>query len=266
MKRGSSLSITVKLEVFEGPFDLLFHLIEKNKINIYDIPIALITDQYFEYINSLEYRDMENMSEFLVMAATLLEIKSKMLLPSLKSEEEEEKEPREELVNKLLEYKKMKYISQELKERQEEAQKVFFKESVLPPQIKALLLENDESDISEVLEGVSLKQIFLVFQDLLKRNERKTDPIRSNFKSVKRDIYKVEDKITYILDLLYLSPVLSFKELFSDNCNKMEIIVTFLALLELIRHKKIKIKQERPFGDILITTKDRVDADETGAN
>jgi len=259
------LSITVKLEVFEGPFELLFHLIEKNKINIYDIPISLITNQYFEYINSVEYRDMENMSEFLVMAATLLEIKSKMLLPSPKQGDEEETDPRQELVTKLLEYKKMKHFSRELKERQEEARRVFFKESNLPEQIRNSLLENEEFDISEVLDGISLQQIFSVFQDLLKRKESKTDTIRSGFKSVQRDIYNVEDKITYIQDLLVLYPVISFKELFYDNSSRMEIVVTFLAILELIRHKKIKIKQECPFEDILITSYDRVDVDETGA-
>ena len=113
------MAISVKLEVFEGPLDLLLHLIEKNKVDIYDIPIVLITDQYLEYVSAMQERDMDVMSEFLVMAATLLRIKSKMLLPKDDSEEdEEEDDPRKELVERLLEYKMYKYASFELKDRQ----------------------------------------------------------------------------------------------------------------------------------------------------
>jgi len=255
------LSITVRLEVFEGPFDLLFHLIEKNKINIYDIPISLITEQYMEYIDSIEDKNMENMSEFLVMAATLLEIKSKMLLPNLKEDEEVDIDPREELVNKLLEYKKIKHFSEELKERQKEAKKIFFKSADLPEHLKSLI-QDVPVDIEEVLEGVTLQKMFCVFQELLIRKENKIDTVRSGFKSIQRDIYKIEDKVTYILDLLVLSPALYFHELFYDNCDRMEIVVTFLALLELIRHKRVKIKQEYPFENIFITTYDRMDANE----
>jgi len=256
------LSITVKLEAFEGPFDLLFHLIEKNKINIYDIPISLIADQFIEYIDAMQERNMENISEFLVMAATLLEIKSKMLLPSPKKEEEEEEDPREELVNKLLEYKKIKHFSEELKIRQIEAQKVFYRNSTLPQHIKDIL-QDTPVDISEVLDGVTLQNMFSIFQDLLKRKEKKVDTIRSGFKSVQRDIYKIEDKITYILDLLVIYPVIHFHELFYEDSDKMEIVVTFLALLELIRSKQVKIEQKNPFKDILIMTYDGMDGDET---
>ncbi|NLK97973.1 MAG: segregation/condensation protein A [Epulopiscium sp.] len=256
------MSITVKLEAFEGPFDLLFHLIEKNKINIYDIPISLIADQFIEYIDAMQERNMENISEFLVMAATLLEIKSKMLLPSPKKEEEEEEDPREELVNKLLEYKKIKHFSEELKIRQIEAQKVFYRNSTLPQHIKDIL-QDTPVDISEVLDGVTLQNMFSIFQDLLKRKEKKVDTIRSGFKSVQRDIYKIEDKITYILDLLVIYPVIHFHELFYEDSDKMEIVVTFLALLELIRSKQVKIEQKNPFKDILIMTYDGMDGDET---
>ncbi|WP_341877512.1 segregation and condensation protein A [Defluviitalea saccharophila] len=256
------MSITVKLEAFEGPFDLLFHLIEKNKINIYDIPISLIADQFIEYIDAMQERNMENISEFLVMAATLLEIKSKMLLPSPKKEEEEEEDPREELVNKLLEYKKIKHFSEELKIRQIEAQKVFYRNSTLPQHIKDIL-QDAPVDISEVLDGVTLQNMFSIFQDLLKRKEKKVDTIRSGFKSVQRDIYKIEDKITYILDLLVIYPVIDFHELFYEDSDKMEIVVTFLALLELIRSKQVKIEQKNPFKDILIMTYDGMDGDET---
>ncbi|MEG1741768.1 MAG: segregation/condensation protein A, partial [Acetivibrio sp.] len=123
------MSISVKLEAFEGPLDLLLHLIDKNKVNIYDIPIAMITEQYLEYIAAMKTKDMDIMSEFLVMAATLLNIKSRMLLPKDETQEEEEEDPRKELVERLLEYKMYKYISYELKDRQEDASKVLFKKS-----------------------------------------------------------------------------------------------------------------------------------------
>lgn len=255
------MSITIKLEAFEGPFDLLFHLIEKNKINIYDIPISLIADQYMDYIDSMQERNMENISEFLVMAATLLEIKSKMLLPSPKIDDEEQVDPREELVSKLLEYKKIKHFSEELRERQKEAQKIFYRTSSIPQYLKDILYETP-IDVSEVLDGITLQNMFTIFQDLLKIKESKIDTIRSGFKSVQRDIYKIEDKITYIMDLLIISPVLYFQELFFNDSDKMEIIVVFLALLELIRSKKVQIQQKYPFKDILITTYDGMDVNE----
>ena len=122
------MGINVKLQVFEGPLDLLLHLIDKNKVNIYDIPIAMITEQYMEYVNQMDKEDLNVVSEFLVMAATLLDIKSKMLLPKEVNEEGVEEDPRAELVEKLLEYKLFKYMSYELKDRQIDAERAFYKE------------------------------------------------------------------------------------------------------------------------------------------
>ncbi|HBF64648.1 MAG TPA: hypothetical protein DDW34_01510, partial [Clostridium sp.] len=121
--------ITIRLDAFEGPLDLLYHLIEKNEIDIYDIPIARLTDQYLAYLDLAEDRDMDGMSEFLVMAATLLEIKSKLLLPKPKNEAEEGPDPREELVIKLLEYKKIKEVTEDWRQREEEAALLLFKEA-----------------------------------------------------------------------------------------------------------------------------------------
>ena len=121
------MGINVKLQVFEGPLDLLLHLIDKNKVNIYDIPIAMITEQYMEYVNQMDKEDLNVVSEFLVMAATLLDIKSKMLLPKEVNEEGIEEDPRAELVEKLLEYKLFKYMSYELKDRQIDAERAFIK-------------------------------------------------------------------------------------------------------------------------------------------
>lgn len=126
------MGIPVKLQAFEGPLDLLLHLIEKNKVNIYDIPIVEITEQYMEYIRGIEKEELDVMSEFLVMAATLLDIKSRMLLPPEVTEEGEEIDPREELVQKLLEYKMYKYMSYELRDKQEDASFHLFKEPTIP--------------------------------------------------------------------------------------------------------------------------------------
>ena len=130
------MEMTVKLQVFEGPLDLLLHLLEKNKVNIYDIPIVEITNQYMEYIAEMKRQDLNIMSEFLVMAATLIDIKSRMLLPAKESEEgEEEVDPRAELVQQLLEYKMYKCMAYELRDRQIDAARVLFKEPTIPPEV-----------------------------------------------------------------------------------------------------------------------------------
>lgn len=243
------MDITIKLEAFEGPLDLLYHLIEKNEINIYDIPIASLTDQYLQYLASVQERNLENMSEFLVMAASLLEIKSKMLLPSPKVEKEEYIDPREELVNKLLEYKKFKHISEQLKEREREAEKILYKEST-----PTLFLEQEkfDFDVRSVLDGITLQDIFRAFEEVVKRRERKTDKVRSGFKSIQKDLYTIDEKITYILDLLILMPAIKFQDIFREDSDKMEVVVTFLALLELIKMKKVHVQQKNVFDDILI--------------
>ena len=130
------MAISVKLQAFEGPLDLLLHLIEKNKVDIYDIPISLITEQYLEYIDALKDEDMDIASEFLVMAATLLDIKCRMLLPKEENEDGQEEDPRQELVEKLIEYKLYKYMSYELKDRQIDANRNLYKEPSIPDEIK----------------------------------------------------------------------------------------------------------------------------------
>mgnify|MGYP000559188347 CR=1 FL=1 len=132
------MGIPVKLQVFEGPLDLLLHLIEKNKIDIYDIPIVEITSQYMEYIRQMEREDLNVMSEFLVMAATLLDIKCRMLLPKEINEEGEEEDPRAELVEQLLQYKMYKYMSYELRDRQVDADQYFYREADIPKEVKKL--------------------------------------------------------------------------------------------------------------------------------
>lgn len=243
-------NITVKLEAFEGPLDLLYHLIEKNEIDIYDIPIAVITEQYIEFINAAKLKSMESMSSFLLMATTLLEIKSKMLLPSSKAENEEyELDPREELVVKLIEYKKFKHITDEFKTRQELASLLLYKE---PDKGLSLFKNEVEPEFDSFLNGITLDDIFQAFEEVMKRKEQKVDKVRSGFKAVERDLYTIDEKIEYITDLLSITPKIRFSRIFRDDSRKMEVVVTFLALLELIKMKKVNILQESIFDEIII--------------
>ena len=162
------MELTVKLQVFEGPLDLLLYLLEKNKVNIYDIPIVEITNQYMEYIREMEKSySMESMSEFLVMAATLLDIKCKMLLPKEVNEEGEEEDPRQELVEQLLQYKMYKYMAQELEEREQEAELLFFKEPTIPREVAKY---EEPLDLDKLLDGLTLAKLQKVFDAVMKRN------------------------------------------------------------------------------------------------
>jgi len=241
--------INVKLEVFEGPMELLYHLIEKNEIDIYDIPIAELADQYIDYIQKFPY-DMDSMSSFLVMASSLLEIKSKLLLPSLKAEEDEETDPREELVKRLLEYKRFKEISEVLKNRFLSEGNLIFKET--DEEIKNLM-GLKSIDTEEILSGVSMDTLYRIFEDVLNRKELKVDKIRSSFGSIKRDSFTIEEKIQAIQNMLHKKRKFEFKEIFQDDTEKMEVVVTFLALLELIKQKEVKVNQDKTFDKIFIS-------------
>ncbi len=252
------MDITFKLENFQGPLNLLYHMIEKDKIDIYDIPISKIADQYFEIIQDAQKRNMEVMSEFLVMAATLLELKSRMLLPKEKNEEEEI-DPRLELVEKLIEYKKFKNITDDFREREEKAALNIFKDA--DPSLH-IFKEGPQADIDDFLEGISFEHIYNAFAEVMKRKERKIDRVRSSFKAVERDLYTVEEKAEYIKDLLVLSPKITFWEIFRKDTRKAEVVVTFIALLELIKTKVVNIEQEDTFSKIFITKYNGSDKEE----
>ena len=241
--------LNIKLENFEGPIELLYHLIKKNEIDIYDIPIAILADQYIEYIENFP-KNMEIMSSFIVMAATLLEIKSKMLLPNSKVEVlESEEDPREELVRKLIEYKKFKEVSDYFKYKIIDLKPHIFKE----PEKEVLNLFKDyKTEISEVLNGITVDNLFEIFKEVIMRKELKVDKIRSGFNSVKKDIFTVDEKIESIKHHLKTNKFIRFKSMFSLETSKSEIIVTFLALLELIKTKTVKINQDNTFEDITI--------------
>ncbi len=249
--------ITIRLDAFEGPLDLLYHLIEKNEIDIYDIPIARLTDQYLEYLDAAEDRDMDGMSEFLVLAATLLEIKSKLLLPKPKSEEEEGPDPREELVQRLLEYRKIKDVTEEWRQREEEAALIFYKEA---DQAVKQLKGKEPQALEDFLQGVTMEDLYLAFQQVMNRRETKVDRVRSSFKTVSRDLFTVQEKMEYIRDMLILQPKATFFSIFRENARKMEKVVTFLALLELIKRKEVQISQVLTFGEITISRYDGRDS------
>ena len=170
------MEISYKLDNFEGPLDLLLHLIEKNKVSIYDIPIVLITEQYLEYVNQMDHEDLDVVSDFLVMAATLLDIKSRMLLPKVeKEEEEDEEDPRAELVRRLLEYKMYKYMAQELEEREQEAELLFFKEPTIPREVAKY---EEPLDLDKLLDGLT-PQMWAYKDEMVTRMETAKKPVQT---------------------------------------------------------------------------------------
>jgi len=227
----------VNLEIFEGPLDLLLYLIKKSHLNIYDIPIAKVTEQYLEYMEFMRLLDLGIAGEFLVMAATLMHIKSKMLLPPEENEPEvEEEDPRAELVKKLLEYKKFKEAASYLEECETEQRKIF----------KRINPGADVEPAEEIFFETSLFDLIGAFSKALK------DVPRDIFKEIIEDEFTVEGKIHDLLHVLVKNRQLSLSEMFESAKNKVEVVVTFLAVLELIRQKEIVAAQKGFFGEIFI--------------
>ena len=245
------MAIPVKLPVFEGPLDLLLHLIEKNKIDIYDIPIAGITDQYLEYVRQMDHEDLDVTSEFLVMAATLLDIKSRMLLPREKDDEtgEEEGDPREELVRRLLEYKMYKYLSEELAVYREQAGVRYFRTQKLPREV---LNYRPPINYDELLKDADLQSLQKIFGEVLRRKKSRRDPIRGGFGKIRREEISLDNKTLYIRAYLQAHPRTDFRELLESRESREEVIVTFLILLELMKTQKVHIVQDTIGGAILV--------------
>ena len=248
----NDMGIQVKLQVFEGPLDLLLHLIDKNKIDIYDIPIVEITNQYMEYIKAMEKEDLNVMSEFLVMAATLLDIKCKMLLPKEVNEDGEEEDPRQELVEQLLEYKMYKYMSYELKDRELESERVMYKTPTIPQEV----MEYEQPvNLDELLGNLTLQKLNHIFKDVMKRQVDKIDPVRSKFGKIEKEEVTVSDKLVFVTDYAREHKKFSFRTLLTKQSTKTQIVVTFLALLQLMKEGVLYIEpQEQPFDDIRITS------------
>lgn len=234
------MSYKIKLEIFEGPLDLLLYLVKKDHLNIYDIPIAQVAQQYLKYIELMRLLDLNIAGEFLVMAATLMQIKSKMLLPAEEIElQEAQEDPREELVRRLLEYEKFKEIAQELRQRESGQQEVFKRPKPLgKPEVTA--------DSGQVYFEANIFDLISAFSKALE------DVPKELFYEVIKDEFTIEEKIHAILHILLEKQKLTISELFTQAKNKIEIIVTFLAILELMRLREILTRQRELFDEIEI--------------
>jgi segregation and condensation protein A len=230
---------TFRLEGFEGPLDLLFHLIQKNELDIFNIPIALITEQYLEYLQLMKVLNLDIAGEYLLMASTLLHIKSKMLLPkSSVGEEEEEEDPRAELVRRLLEYQRYKQAAGELEKRPMLDRDVFIR---LDP-------EKSGDDLEEERIEINLFDLLEAFRQVLERVKRET------VHEVILEHLSVEDKIQEILTLLQReNRSLAFHRLFPEQVSRRVVVITLLAILELVKMKRIRIFQLAPFETIRIS-------------
>ncbi len=234
------MAYKVKLEMFEGPLDLLLFLIRKSELDIYNIPIAAITKQYLEYIDVLRNMDLNIAGEYIVMAATLMHIKSKMLLPQEDVEEEdvEEEDPRAELVKRLLEYQKFKEAAGHLEERELKQKDIFARS---PKEIKKYT-----DSQGEIYFEASVFDLISAFSTVLTRVSK------DKFREIIKDEFTVSEKIHELLHSLTKDSKAQVDVLFKKSKNKIEIIVTFLAILELIRLKEIIAIQKEPFGSISI--------------
>ena len=234
----------IKLENFEGPLDLLCHLVDKNKMDIYQVNISKITDQYMEYIKQMEEQKLEVTSEFIIMASTLLYIKSKGLLPNEVEEEAELTE--EELVRRIIEYKKYKEIAKKLREYYEINCKRFYK---LPE-----LIELPKQKIEKVYQ---IQDISTKYEMLWKRNEEKMNQNANNIEKIKvLEQYTVASKVKQMFKELLKKPRFIFNKLFSINqCPKEEVVTAFSGLLELTRRNKVIANQEKTFGEIVVEKK-----------
>lgn len=238
------MSYRVKLDAFEGPLELLLHLIEKEEIDIYDIPIAHITQQYLQYLATMQELDLEVTSDFLVMAATLLEIKARWLLPSPPAPGGEENvppaDPREELVERLLEYKRYKEAAEYLRQREEQMR------HCVPRPVTDILVADGLNQMPQL--QVSLPELIKALRDVLARMNQSEEAME-----LEREKITVAQKMGEILDQIAINRRgLAFSEFFSPRASKLEVVVTFLALLELIRRRRVVVRQGQLFGPIMV--------------
>lgn len=237
----------VKLEIFEGPLDLLLYLIKKDEIDIYDVSIERITNQYLSYMETFQHLNVEVASEFIVMAANLMYIKSRELLPKNQraaEEDAEEEDPRWELIRQLVEYKKFKDAALELSSREQKKQEVYMANPEMP----------DLSTPSTIEGQVSIFDLIRAFQRVLKRFEKGSD-----VREIVADQYTVGGKIEHLLETIPLGTKMKFEELFTTAASKIEVIVTFLAVLELMKLHHLKVEQEQLLGDITVIRPEQVE-------
>lgn len=235
------LPLKVRLETFEGPLDLLLYLIKKNEIDIYDIPISVITQQYLEYLEMMKNLNLDVAGEFLLMAATLLHIKSKMLLPATEEEEgeKEEEDPRAELVRRLLEYQRFKEAAQQL-----------VKGPLLDREVFVRSFFGDSLEEKEKEEKVSGE---VTLFDLLEAMKKVLEALPAEeFQEISAEHLNIKDKILHIMERLWEADSMAFTDFYTASTSRREIVVTFLALLELLRLRMIRVYQGETFGSIRI--------------
>ncbi len=246
VENQSTEILKIKIQNFEGPLDLLFHLIEKSKFNIYDIPINDITDQYMEYLYAMKELNLDIASEFIVMAATLVHIKSKMLLPDKKVDEDSEVDPREELVTRLIQYKKHKEFADVLKQREIEWSRVYYK---FPEAI-------ERKKIYEDVE-ITVNELVNIYCAILENNYNKINK-KTQIKDpvIHHEKVSMKQKMKVIIKKLTNKTFVAFSEIFSfKKSTKKEVVTGFIAVLELTKQKKVTVKQNKRFSDILIYNK-----------
>lgn len=247
------MSYKVKLQSFEGPFDLLVYLIENAQMSIYDIEISQITGQYLEYIKSMKEMDIAVSTEFMVLAASLIEIKSKMILPRMSQEGEAtiDEDPRTELVSRILEYKKFKRAAEILQNQEELCENIFAK---------------PQEDISEYLDqpdeylSLDLKQFANAFTGFVQRKHR-IESVRRHYTKVEREKATIEGRITLIANSLRakIGKIFNFKELIPNKKDRYDVIVTFVSLLEMAKQRVVNVKQETTYGNIEVSAGERID-------
>ena len=238
----------IKVADFEGPFDLLLHLIKKNKMDIYNVEIYKVTNQYLEYLNTRKVMDLEITSEFIVVAATLIEIKSKNLLPKVKVEEEENEEDIEiKLMERLIEYKRFKAVSKFFNDKYVSSGEVFSKKPEVIEEIKPEKVDNDD-----IFKNITLLDLYNIYNKILENYREKQNKVNVVQKKIYVDKYKVEDKMEELLKKFNSVEVIEFNNLMKESSCKLETVVIFLALLELIKIRTIQVFQDENFSNILI--------------
>lgn len=238
----------IRVANFEGPFDLLLHLIKKNEMDIYNIEIYKITNQYLRYLDDMKTMDLDITSEFVVVAATLIEIKSKKLLPIIKKNEDEESEEDEEkkLMEKLIEYRKIKNASIYLREKYLNSGEIYTKKPEIIEDIS-----NDNKDI-DLFKNTTLIDLYNLYNKLIENFFAKQNKENVIQRKVYVDKYKIEDKINKILNIIKGNDIINFVDIINEDECKLESVVTFLALLELIKLRRVKVYQDNNFDEILV--------------
>ena len=238
--------LNIKIADFEGPFDLLLHLIRKHQMDIYNIEIYEITSQYLDYLNQMKTMDLEITSEFIVIAATLIEIKSKKLLPKIKVTEEIEEDIEKKLMDRLIEYKKIKNVSLFFREIYKDSGELYTKKPEIIEEVK------DDSKNEDILKNTTLIELYNIYNNLIENYSSKQNKNTLIEKKIFLDKYKVEDKMEELFKNLSDNKVIKFQDVIQRSESKLESIVTFLALLELIKLKMVQAFQDNNFCEILI--------------